>query len=65
MRSTYIYNTQLSSIYSDTVKIEIKWYEKMNHSNWMNIAVSILMSDKIILEAESIANVDKSTIYKD
>lgn len=31
----------------------------------MNIAVSILMSDKIILEAESIANVDKSTIYKD
>lgn len=65
MRSTYIYNIQLSSIYSDTVKIEIKWHEKMNHSNWMNIAVSILMSDKIILEAESIANVDKSTIYKD
>lgn len=37
----------------------------MNHSSWMNIAVSILMSEKIILKAESIANVDKSPIYKD
>ena len=37
----------------------------MNHSNWMNIAVSMLMSEKIILKAESIANVDKSTIYID
>lgn len=65
MRSTYIYNIQLTSIYSDIVMIEIKWYEKMNHSSWMNIAVSILMSEKIILKAESIANVDKSPIYKD
>ena len=31
----------------------------------MNIAISILMSDNIILKAEIIANVDMSTIYRD
>ena len=31
----------------------------------MNIAISILMSGKIILKAEIIANVDMPTIYRD
>lgn len=37
----------------------------MNHTNWMNIAIGILMSYKIIFKAKSIGNVDKPTIYRD